>query len=1017
VICVSCGQENPDGFSFCGACGGALEEPGADVRKVVTVVFCDLVGSTALGDRADPEVLREQMTRYHAELRTILERHGGTVEKFVGDAAMAVFGLPQVHEDDALRAVRAAVEMRDAVAALGLEVRIGVNTGEVVAGRGETLVTGDAVNVAARLEQAAEAGEIMLGAATERLVRESAQMDVVEPLALKGKSHRVPAFRVVALADDVPAFTRPIDRPFVGRGADLARLESALAVAVERRAPQLATIAGPPGIGKSRLARELVGRADARVVVGRCLPYGEGITYWPIHEIVTQVGDVQVALDGASDAELVSLRIEAALGLTDTPVSPEEIAWGVRRLVETMAERRPVVAVFDDIHWAEPTFLDLVEYVSTFAQDVPLFVLCTARPDLFDVRPSWTAPKPNATLVVLDPLSDSDSDVLVEELSDLAADTRERIVRAAEGNPLFVEQLVAMQAESGNGELEIPPSLRALLAARIDRLTEAERAVIERGAIEGRLFHRGAVAALMPEAERGEVGTHLLSLVRKELIRPDRATVPGDDGFRFGHILIREAAYEAVPKRQRAAFHERYADWLEASLADDAPDEVVGYHLEQAHRYGLELGVVDSTVGRRAAEKLGTAGHEAMARQDMNAAVNLLTRALELVPDADTRPLLCVRLGEALEQADELGRAEAAYEEGVALAREAGDGHAEWLGRVWLARVKLMQEPEGALDHMLEEASAAVAAREGAEDHEVLAAAWGRIAAVHSWRGETDAYIESLEQALQHAPQSGNLALEVSLAGMRAPDFIWGPGRVDEGVRYAEELVERLGHVPGVQQFALHLHAHMQARLGEFQGALEAMSIYRSNLRELGKEREFAVTANCVWDVCTWSGDAQHGEEKLREAHELLDRTGNKAVLSEVLRGLAEAALARRSLDEAERFCELGEDATVSEDVESEGHVALLRAKIRAARGDLAVAEQGVRHAIEIYSGTDFLERGADAWLTLGEILRARGEAGDDTAAREALALYERKGNIVGAGWVRAFLDGGTARPGVSAPS
>jgi hypothetical protein len=252
---------------------------------------------------------------------------------------------------------------------------------------------------------------------------------------------------------------------------------------------------------------------------------------------------------------------------------------------------------------------------------------------------------------------------------------------------------------------------------------------------------------------------------------------------------------------------------------------------------------------------------------------------------------------------------------------------------------------------------------------------------------------------------------------MRAPDFIWGPGRVDEGVRYAEELVERLGHVPGVQQFALHLHAHMRARLGEFDGALEAIGTYRNNVRELGKEREFAATANCVWDVCTWSGNVQHGEEKLREAYALLDRTGNKALLSEVTRGIAEAALARRDLDEAERFCELGEDATVSEDIESEGHVALLRAKIRAARGDLTVAEQDARHAIELCSETTFLERGADAWLTLGEILRAIGEAGDDTAAREALALYERKGNIVGAGWVRAFLDGGTARPGVSAPS
>ncbi|MGH3127037.1 MAG: ATP-binding protein [Gaiellaceae bacterium] len=976
----------------------------------MTVLFCDLVGSTALGETSDPEVLRDIMARYHAELRVIVERHGGTIEKFVGDAAMAVFGLPQVHEDDALRAVRAAVEMQSTVATLGLEVRIGVNTGEVVAGRGETLVTGDAVNVAARFEQAAAAGEILIGVATERLVRDAVHTEAVEPLALKGKAEPVRAFRVLELMEPVPAFTRSIDAPFVGRRAELEQLELALAKAVETRMPQLATIVGAPGIGKSRLARELLGRVQGRVVVGRCLPYGEGITYWPLQEIVTQVGDLRDALARTDDADLAVIRIEAALGVTDTPVSPEEIAWGVRRLFEALAATKPLVVVFDDIHWAEPALLDLVEYLVAFAQHAPILALCTARPDLFELRPTWTAPKPNTTLVTLQPLSESESVSLVELLGELPERTRERVVEAAEGNPLFVEQLVAMQAENGD-ELDVPPTLHALLAARIDRLGEHERAAAQRGSVEGRLFHRGAVAALLPEPDRTEVGAHLLSLVRKELIRPDRATLPGDDAFRFGHILIRDAAYDAIPKRQRAALHMRFADWIESRLGDDAPDEVVGYHLEHAYRYGAELGTSDAVLGTRAAERLEAAARAAMGRQDVTAAVNLLTRAVELVPEGDTRPLLCVRLGEALEEADELGQAEAAFEEGVALAREAGDGHAEWLGRVWLARVKLMQDPEGALEPMLEEASAAVAAREPAEDHEVLAAAWGRISAVHAWRGETHAYMDALERALQHARQAGSLALEVSLTAMRAPDFIWGSGRVDEGVRYAEELVERLGHVPGVRQFALHLHAHMQARLGEFDGALEAMSTYRDNLRELGKEREYAVTANCVWDVCTWSGDVQHGEETLREAYELLERRGNKAFLSEVARGLAEAAVRQSSLDEAERFCELGEEVSPSEDVESEAHVALLRARIRAARGDRAVAEECVRRAIEIYSGTDYLERAADAWLTFAEILRSNGDPGDETAASKALALYERKGNIVGAGWARSFLeDAGAAQ-------
>jgi tetratricopeptide (TPR) repeat protein len=515
------------------------------------------------------------------------------------------------------------------------------------------------------------------------------------------------------------------------------------------------------------------------------------------------------------------------------------------------------------------------------------------------------------------------------------------------------------------------------------------------------------VAALLPEAERPEVGAHLLSLVRKELIRPDRATLPGDDAFRFGHILIRDAAYDAIPKRQRAALHEQFATWLEARLGDDAPDEVVGYHLEQAYFYGVELGSVDPSVGVRAAARLQSAAQAAMGRQDVAAAVNLLGRAVELVPDGADRPLLLIRLGEALDEASELERAKTSFEEGVTLARAAGDEHAEWLGRMWLTRIRLLQDPEGALEPMLEEAAAAVAAREPAEDHEVLAAAWGRIATAHYWRGETGESRDALKRALDHARRSGSLALEVSLMGSKAPDFVWGPGRVEDGMAYAEELVERLGHVPGVQQFALHLRAHMQARLGQFKGALEAIDMYRSNLRELGKEREYAATANCVWDVCTWSGDLEHGEEVLREAYEFLERRGNKAFLSNTAIQLGNAVVRQGRLEEAERFCELGEELTASEDFENEAGLALLRARILAARRDLVRAEEEARRAVEIASGTEALELAADAWLTLGKVLRTNGDAGDRAAASEALALYERKGNVVGAGWAQTFLDEG----------
>jgi class 3 adenylate cyclase/tetratricopeptide (TPR) repeat protein len=1005
VTCPSCGQENPVDFRFCGRCGAALTQEGqADVRKTVTVVFCDLVGSTALGERTDPEVLREVMGLYHAQLRAILERHGGTVEKFVGDAAMAIFGLPQVHEDDALRAVRAALEMRQAVDALSLEVRIGMNTGEVVAGAGETLATGDAVNVAARLEQAAASGEILVGAATERLVHDRVRVEAVAPLALKGKAEPVPAFRVLELLDDVPAFTRPIAAPFVGREEELALLERALACAVERRTPQLATIVGPPGIGKSRLARELLGRSEARVVVGRCLPYGEGITYWPFREIAAQLGDVPALLRGARDAELAVVRIDAALGSTDTPVSSEEIAWGVRKLFEALAAAGPLIVVFDDIHWAEPAFLDLVEYIATFAQDVPLFVLCTARPELFELRPAWPTPKPNATVLTLEPLSLTDSESLVTELSDIGADARLQIVEAAEGNPLFVEQLVVMQAESGNGELEVPPTLQALLAARIDRLAEPERAVVERGAVEGRLFHRGAVAALLPEQERAAVGSHLLTLVRKQLIRPDHATLPGDDGFRFGHILIREAAYEAIPKRQRATMHERFAEWLADLLGADAPDEIVGYHLEQAYRYGAELGAPDSGLGERAAERLAAAARGAHARQDVAAEANLLGRAVEVVPDGAARPRLLANFGEALSDAGELARANAVLEEGATLARKAGDGHVEWLARVALADVHGLQEPEGAAEQMLREGRAAIAAREGAADHDVLARAWALLADAHNWTGQMDEYAGALDTAAAHARLAGDQRLEAKLVLTKAPYFIWGPGPVDDGLRHAEDALRSLGHVPGVQAFSLHVGAHMQARLGEFAGAFDAVSEFRHRLRELGRETEYAVTSGCVWDVCLWAGEWERGEEALREGYELLERMGNKSLLSKAALELGEAVLRQGRIDEADRLSVIGEEVTAEDDVFGTAQWLTLRAKVRAARSDLADAEELARRAVELPTFDEFPEFAADARLVLAGVLGgAAAEA--RSLATEALDLYERKGNLVGASWARAFLE------------
>ena len=500
----------------------------------MTVLFCDVTGSTALGERLDPESLRAVMVRYFDVARVAVERHGGSVEKFIGDAVMAVFGIPVLHEDDALRAVRAASELRDGLVVLNegllrdydttLELRIGVNTGEVVTGTEERLATGDAVNVAARLEQAAQPGEILLGAETRALVRDAVIVEALDPLAMKGKAASVDAYRLVSVRAQAPG--RHLGGAMVGRERELGRLRAAMAQAVVDGSCQLFTVLGTAGVGKSRLAYEfLAGLEDTTVVRGTCLSYGEGITYWPVVEVLKQL------LGAAPDERLGELAVDASarraiqavLGDGTLVASVEEIAWAMRKLLEAVAAAGPLVVVLDDIHWGEEAFLDLVDHVADLSRDAPILLLCMARPELLDRRPGWGGGKLNATTVLLEPLAADDADALVAHLlAGVQADQalRKRILDAAEGNPLFVEEMVALLRESPDGSVTVPPTIQALLAARLDQLDPTERVVLARGSVEGRVFHRGAVQALSPN--ESELTTPLTALVRRELVRPDR---------------------------------------------------------------------------------------------------------------------------------------------------------------------------------------------------------------------------------------------------------------------------------------------------------------------------------------------------------------------------------------------------------------------------------------------------------------------------------------------------------------
>ena len=589
IVCSRCGAQNRDDSLICDTCGAPLApsyvERG-EGRRVVTVLFTDVVGSTAMGEALDPESVRRVMSRYFDEMRAVVQRHGGTVEKFIGDAVMAVFGAPTAHEDDALRAVRAAVEMREALDALNaslqqtwdvaLTTRSGINSGEVSAAEptdGQPLVAGDTVNLAARLEQAAESGEILLGEATYRLVRDVVAAEPVGPLALKGKGQQVSAYRVVDVGPE-SAPIRRISSPLVGRDAELGTLLELLDRLERERTCSVAAILGPAGIGKSRLTAEFLAASRERAVVaeGRCLPYGDGITFWPVVGVLRSLAGIDErddeaaarakvdALVGAPGEPGLADRVAGLLGLAQAVPGIQQTFWAVRRVFEQVAAGRPLVLAFDEVQWGEPTFLDLLEYLHDMVQDAPVLLVCVARDELLDAHPTWMSRKPRTTFLRLDRLSTDAVGGLIRNLVPAAGipeGVAERIAERAEGNPLFVEETLRMLVDDhvlepvdggweigpGSARSPVPPTIHALLGARLDRLDADELAVIERASVIGRVFWWGAVTELAPENVKARVGRVLSSLTQKDLIAPSRSVFADEDAFRFSHILVRDTAY------------------------------------------------------------------------------------------------------------------------------------------------------------------------------------------------------------------------------------------------------------------------------------------------------------------------------------------------------------------------------------------------------------------------------------------------------------------------------------------
>jgi class 3 adenylate cyclase/tetratricopeptide (TPR) repeat protein len=1025
----------------------------AETRKVVTVLFSDFADSTKLGETLDPESVRKLMARYFSEVRAVVHRHGGTTEKFIGDAVMAVFGVPQAHEDDAGRAVRAAVAMRDVLRGLNKEfedrwgvtivTRTGVNTGEVIAGdasAGQSFVVGDAVNVAARLEQAAGGGEILIGEATYRLVRDFATTTPVEPLRVKGKSEPLAAWKLVDVTP-VELETRRLESPLIGRDREFAALEEIHRRAVERRSCELVTVMGPAGVGKSRLTREVLPklREDATIVVGRCLPYGEGITFWPIVELLRAAAGISDAhspaeartrigglLDGR-EAELVGSRLAALMGLADVTPGVQETFWAVRKLFAGLAARQPLVVVFDDIHWAEPTFLDLLEYLVDSLDDVPVVLICLARPELLEVRGGWMTAKSNASLLTLRSLDDAEMDALMRNLlggAELAGDTGTRITDAAEGNPLFVEETLRMLVDDGllttvDGtwtattdlpRLTIPPTINALLTARLDRLEDEERAVIERASVIGRVFWWGAVAAMSPEEQRPRIGSELQSLARKELIRPHRSDWREEDAFRFTHILIGDAAYAGIPKAVRADLHERFAEWVEAKRPDRAGEyeEIVGYHLEQAHRSLLQLAPMNEraeSLGRRAAVLLASAGRRAFARGDMPAAVNLLSRAESLAPRDDPARLeVLPELAFALLETGDFRRTRAVITETDNAARASADQRLQAYALIIGLCLRFYTQPEGWAEEAQREARRAIGVFEEHGDERGLAKGWSLMGLFHLMTCNFGSAEDAWELAAAHAEAAGDNRERLEALGW-VPLVVWaGRTPVDEGIPRCREVLERARGDRKAMAGALFSWANFEAMIGRFDEARRLIADARRTLEEVALTVWIAgpLTEMSAW-VELWAENPAAAESELKWGVQTLQRVGELAWLPTIAGILGEAAYVQGRYEEAEASIRLGSEAAGSDDIYSQSLLRAVRAKVLARTGSADDAERLAREAVAIVAPTDFLFMQTFVLDALGEVLMIAGRVAEaEKAFVRAGALCEQKGFVVGAQRARA---------------
>lgn len=986
---------------------------GETVRKLVSIVVSDLT-TTTTHDRDGRAALR---TRALSRFRQIITTHSGVCIPGYDHDLVGFFGLPTVHEDDAARAIRAAINIHAEAAALtsafernrrmGFNVRTAVETLEVISLDGEPIEE-VALNEAVMLSSAAEDGDIVISDVTRRLVEGKVRME-----RTTGGS----GWRVIAVADENETQTPARHCSLLGRDMEVSQLLQAFEATQRKRTCHLFTVFGSAGIGKSRLASEFVDRLGdhARVLVGRCPPYGDGTTFWPLAEMAEQaVGPITEAaveriVVGMKHRDTISRRVASLLGSAGT--GEPDAFWALRKFFEALAQLAPLILVIDDIHWAEPMLLDFIEDLAGSSRNAAILLLCLARPELLEGRPSWSGGRYNASSFSLEPLSADAASTLIQALcvnTALSQHHQLRVEEVAGGNPFFIEQMIALASE-GTEQIEMAPTIHAILAARLDRLPVGERAVLQRASVIGPDFSSKALDAMFPPGGGRDTRQTLESLVQKDLLQPSDYSPMQEDAFRFKHHLISETAYKSIPGETLSGLHANFAGWLEESFADrvEEVEEVIAYHLEAAcrcHPLAATAGSDARKLQRRASHFMASAGRIALRRSDISAAANLLTRAVSLAATDDpaTAGTLC-SLAVALREGGDLQRAERSLDQALDIVIEHADTALTAHVRANLLHHRLFVEPNLTTDAIIDQASALLEQLSICGHARYAANVRATLAWAHLLNGQASEAESFLNTLVAFGRQESDLVIVNDSRKLLLAVWLYGPTQIQDTASGCERIL-REEPPPRVAASAFRYLALARAMEGRFGEARIALANDRDILDDLGLAVLAAAATEIYGLVELLAGDPVAAERELEIGLRILAKLGERMYLSGVAAVLAQALYTQGRYDEAYELTETSANGAVR-DVAAPVHWRGTRAKILFRQGQGEEAERLAREAVTLAERTDFLDLRGEALMDLAEVLRLAGRSAEaDRASHRALRLFERKGNVVSAERARATL-------------